>query len=167
MRVEPCGFVHALRLNELWHSRLPRMGTGCIRSQPFLSFAAIFEGRAYAIAIWSNPVARSLPQWTWLELRRLARAPDAPPMTCSWMLGVMAREIRRLRPAVTTLVSYSDTEVHEGVIYRAAGWSPSTINPDGNWTRRKRPRPQAQSIAAKQRWERRLPPNAAPSSTHE
>ena len=97
MRVEQMDFRHALRLNEAWHSRLPRMGTGFIANQPFLSFGACHEGRIFAVAIWSNPVARNLPQREWLELRRLAVALDAPKNTCSWMLGAMARQIRKLR----------------------------------------------------------------------
>lgn len=161
MRVEPITFECALRLNEIWHSRLPRMGTGCIRKQPYLSFVACYKNRIFAVAIWSNPIARNLPQKTWLELRRLAVAPDAPQYTCSWMLGVMARKIRRLRPWVKTLVSYSDTKVHQGTIYKAAGWKQTTTNRDGNWTRRARPRPVAQSIEPKLRWERHLGNNIA------
>lgn len=158
MRVERIGFELALRLNRQWHSRLPRMGTGFIENQPFLSFGADFDGRLFAVAIWSNPVARNLPQQEWLELRRFAISPDAPRNTASWMLGVMARLVRKLRPDVTRLVSYQDTEVHAGTIYRAAGWVPTTVNRDGNWTRPSRNRPMAQSLAAKQRWERSLTP---------
>jgi len=156
MRIESISFDHALTLNAAWHSRLPRMGTGFIKRQPFLCYAATFEGRAFAIAIWSNPVARNLPQDTWLELRRLAHAPDAPRNCGSWMLGVMARLIRCERPQVQVLVSYSDTEVHLGTIYRAAGWKQTSINQSGDWTRSKRPRPKAQSEAPKQRWEKSL-----------
>jgi hypothetical protein len=153
MIVEPTTFEHALLLNALWHSRLPRMGTGFIKRQPFICFAAVYQGRAFAVAIWSNPVARNLPQREWLELRRLAHAPDAPRNTGSWMLAVMARLIVRERPWITRLISYHDTEVHLGTIYAAAGWCKTAVNRDGNWTRRKRPRPTAQSNAAKQRWE--------------
>lgn len=153
MRVEQINYLLALELNEAWHSRLPRMGTGCIKNMPFLSFAATHADRIYAVAIWSNPVARNLPQKEWLELRRMAVAPDAPPNTCSWMLAVMKRLIKKLKPHIDRLVSYSDTEVHEGTIYKAAGWTPTTINPNGNWTRKSRPRPEAQSLSAKQRWE--------------
>jgi hypothetical protein len=156
LEIVPVGFEYALRLNELWHSRLPRMGTGFVKVQPFLSFAAMYQGIAYAIAIWSNPVARNLPQQEWLELRRLAVAPDAPLHTCSRMLAIMARLIRRYRPHVNTLVSYSDTEAHRGTIYKAAGWRQTATNRDGNWTRRKRPRPEAQSAAPKLRWEKTL-----------
>ena len=153
LEVVPVGFEYALRLNEIWHSRLPRMGTGFIKVQPFLCFAAVNSGIAYAVAIWSNPVARNLPQREWLELRRLAVAPDAPRHTCSRMLSVMARLLRRYRPEVSTLVSYSDTAVHAGTIYKAAGWRQASINPHGHWTRRKRPRPRAQSESPKIRWE--------------
>jgi hypothetical protein len=152
-RIEQLPFAEAKRLNKQWHSRLPRMGTGFVESMPFLCFGAMFEMRWYAVAIWSNPVARNLPQDTWLELRRLAIAPDAPKNTASRMLGVMARLIRKAKPQVERLVSYHDTEVHSGGIYRAAGWTATTVNKDGNWTRTKRPRPRAQSEAAKQRWE--------------
>lgn len=152
-RIEQLPFADAKRLNKQWHSRLPRIGTGCVESMPFLCFGALFEMRWYAVAIWSNPVARNLPQDTWLELRRLAIAPDAPKNTASRMLGVMARLIRKAKPQVERLVSYHDTEVHNGGIYRAAGWTATTVNKDGNWTRTKRPRPKAQSEAAKQRWE--------------
>lgn len=122
MRVEQIPFEMAKFLNHQWHSRLPRMGTGFVVNQPFLSFAAMHGDVAFAVAIWSNPVARNLPQKTWLELRRFALSPDCPKNTASWMLGVMARLIRRNRPDVETLVSYHDTEVHSGTIYRAAGW---------------------------------------------
>lgn len=149
-------FRHAKALNKLWHSRLPRMGTGCIHNQPFLCYAAEYEGIIYAVAIWSNPVARNLPQQTWLELRRLAIAPDAPRNTASRMLRIMALLIRKARPDVVRLVSYQDMAVHTGGIYRAAGWAATTVNDDGNWDRPNRSRPKAQSEAAKQRWEKSI-----------
>lgn len=149
-------FSNAKELNRLWHSRLPRLGTGCIANQPFLCHGAEFEGVLYAVAIWSNPVARNLPQHEWLELRRLAIAPDSPRNTASRMLGIMARMIRKSRPEVTRLVSYQDMEVHTGGIYRAAGWTATTMNQDGNWNRPNRSRPKAQSESPKQRWEKIL-----------
>ena len=154
LHLDVIDFATAKRLNKLWHSRLPRLGTGFVVNQPFLCFGAEFDGRWYATAIWSNPVARNLPQHEWLELRRLAISPDAPRNTASRMLGVMRRLVRQFRPNVVRLVSYQDTEVHTGSIYRAAGWTPTTVNADGTWNRPGRSRPQAQSEAAKQRWER-------------
>ena len=154
--LEPIGFDVARELNRLWHSRLPRMGTGCIDNQPFLCYASEYDGIAYAVAIWSNPVARNLPQQEWLELRRLAIAPDAPRNTASRMLAVMARLVRQAKPEVKTLVSYQVLDVHTGAIYRAAGWKKTAVNACGNWNRPSRSRPSAQSAAAKQRWERSL-----------
>ena len=153
LRLCKIGFDVAKDLNRLWHSRLPRMGTGAILNQPFLCYGAEFDGIWYAAAIWSNPVARNLPQQTWLELRRLAIAPDAPKNTASRMLGVMTRLVRRERPDVVRLVSYQDMAVHRGTIYAAAGWEKTTVNKDGGWDRPGRSRPRAQSEAAKQRWE--------------
>ena len=154
--VDVIDFAEALALNRLWHSRLPRLGTGCIDNQPFLCFGAQAGGLWYAAAVWSNPVARNLPQDTWLELRRLAIAPDAPRNTASRMLRVMVLLVRRMRPEVTRVISYQDIEFHTGAIYRAAGWTPTKVNRDGNWNRPGRSRPKSQSESPKQRWEKVL-----------
>jgi hypothetical protein len=156
LRLYRIGFDLAKDLNREWHLRLPRFGTGFIKNQPFLCYGAEFDGRYFGVAVWSNPVARNLPQREWLELRRLAIAPDAPRNTASRMLGVMARLVANARPEVVRLVSYQDTEVHTGSIYRAAGWTATTINADGGWDRPNRSRPRAQSDAPKQRWEKSL-----------
>lgn len=164
LRLESIPFDHAKAMNRLWHSRLPRLGTGCIKNQPFLCFAAEYDGRAYAVAIWSNPVARNLPQQTWLELRRLAIAPDAPRFTASRMLRIMELLIRRNRPHVVRLISYQDIEIHLGTIYAAAGWTKTTINNDGRWDRPNRSRPRAQAEGPKQRWEKALTPEQSSAS---
>jgi len=156
MRVEAIGFSLARTLNECWHRTMPRFGTGFVKNQPFPSFAATHQGRIYAVAIWSNPAARNLPQRSWMELRRFAIAPDAPRNTASWMLAIMTRLLKRDRPWLEHLISYQDTKQHSGTIYRAAGWQPEVVNADGNWTRRLRPRPQCQSRHPKQRWGRNL-----------
>jgi hypothetical protein len=153
MRVVPIEFSLARDLVGCWHSTMPRFGTGFIKNQPFPCFGAVKDDRLYAVAIWSNPVARNLPQQTWLELRRFAIAPDAPRFTASWMLGVMRRLLAKKLPEIERHISYQDMGQHTGTIYRAAGWKATTINADGNWTRQKRTRPQAQSTNAKQRWE--------------
>ncbi len=152
LRLERIDFAHAKQLSRLWHSRLPRFGTGFIKNQPFPCWAAEFEGLIYAVAIWSNPAARLLPQTTWLELRRLAVAHDAPRNTPSRMLAVMTLLIRRGWPNVTTLVSYQDTEVHTGGIYRAAGWDEGVTTAGDDWDRPGRSRPKAQSDAPKKQW---------------
>ena len=150
-------FRRAKALNRQWHSRMPRFGTGFVENQPFLCWAAVHGGIIYAVAIWSNPAARNLPQQTWLELRRLAIADDAPKNTASRMLRIMELLIRRERPAIVRLVSYQDTGAHTGTIYRAAGWKATTLSAEGDdWDRPSRTRPEVQSDAAKQRWEKGL-----------
>lgn len=158
LRVERVPLEFARDLNRAWHSRLPRFGTGFIRKMPFLCFSADHEGRSYAVAIWSNPVARNLPQREWLELRRLTTAPDAPRNTCTRMLRVMEILIRKTRPEVSRLISYQDTEVHTGAIYRAAGWVETITSAGDEWDRPGRPRPKSQSNAPKKRWEKNLLP---------
>lgn len=135
LEIETAPFSYARQLNELWHSRLPRMETGFITNQPFLCFVAKYGGVAFASAIWSNPVAANLPQHEYLELRRFAIAPDAPRYTASRMLSIMVRFIRKNRPAVTRLISYQDVEAHKGTIYRASGWIPGGTHKGGSWSR--------------------------------
>ena len=140
----------ASKLNQLWHSRLPDF-TGphgyC------KAFAAEFEGRYYASAIWSPPLARML-NWTGrFELRRMAISPDAPKNTGSRMLRIMRLLIPALLPDVRTLISYQDTDVHAGTIYKAAGWvavSRSNVSEKG-WNNRDRR--VMQTTADKVRWE--------------
>jgi hypothetical protein len=143
----------ALTLNRLWHSRLPEIGNGwqCV------AFGAESGNRFYAVALWSHPVARLLNGLGFYELRRMAIAPDAPKNTGSRMLRIMALLLRKERPDLKKLVSYHDTEVHTGCIYKAAGWyavektdkrsRPWTWNPEG------RPRNQEQTRAEKVRWQ--------------
>ena len=160
--VELVPFQFAKELNAQWHSRLPAFGTGCVTNMKFLSYAARFGDESYAVAIWSNPVARLLPQAEWLELRRFAIAPEAPKNTASRMLGFMARNIRKTHPLITTLISYQDCEAHKGTIYSAAGWKPTHQHEGGSWNRPNsknangtpRTRPDANnSIGPKIRWE--------------
>lgn len=114
---EPCAVHVARSLNATWHSRLPRTQVGPWQ----YAFAAHCDGYVYAVALWHNPSARGLPSH-WLELRRLAVAPDAPHCTASWMLARMRRWFQANAPERERLLSYQDEAVHTGTIYRAAGW---------------------------------------------
>ena len=106
-----------------WHSRLPHVQRGPWR----VCFVAHYEWTAYAVALWNNPSARTLPQ-SWLELRRMAVAPDAPHCTASFMLGAMRKQLRATCAGeIDRLISYQDQAVHTGTIYRAAGWDPAWI----------------------------------------
>lgn len=136
--------------NREWHSTQPIIGAINTLSP---CYAAVHDGQIYAVAAWSNPVARMLPQKTWLELRRFAIAPDAPRNTASRMLGWMVRDIRRNQPHVETVVSYQDCDTHGGTIYRAAGWQPFVVGTGGAWSNRTRFNRTALRKTNKVRWQ--------------
>ena len=131
-------------LNTLWHSQLPIYETGfCFNSK--ISFGALYKNVYYATAIWTNPIAANLPQQEWLELRRLAISQDAPKYTASYMLGKMAKIIKKSFSEIKTLVSYQDIKVHKG-----GSWNrPNSKNKNG--TPRIRP-DKNNAIGPKQRW---------------
>lgn len=141
----------AVRLNERWHSTMPAFTSPEGKCK---AIGAECGGRYYAVAIWSDPVARWL-NWTGrYELRRLAIAPDAPRYTASRMLRVMRLLVARKMPAVKILISYQDKDAHMGTIYRAAGWRVVSDNavPTEGWQSRPS-RKTTQSNANKVRWE--------------
>lgn len=144
----------AEQLNGKWHSKMPKIGmAGCCEP----CFAAVCNNIYYAIAMWSRPVAanRIKDGEQCLELRRMAIADDAPENTASRMLRVMKDTIRRERPDILRLISYQDTEVHKGTIYKAAGWNAALVSEYRAWTNAngRRPQKSVQSEAAKVRWE--------------
>jgi len=147
----------AIDLNKKWHSRLPLYRVGY---QPLqhckVCYAALFDGLIYAVAIWSPPCARLLPQKEWLELRRMAICNDAPKNTASRMLKIMTILIRSKYPEITTLISYQDVEVHKGTIYKAAGWAPSHYTKGAEWNSKTRNRPPVQVKADKIRWQKEI-----------
>lgn len=143
----------AIELNRRWHSRLPHLDH---RVAAWLCYSGRHDGELCAVAVWSLPVARSLPQdGSCLELRRLALASSCPRNAASRMLGWMARDVPRRRPGVHRLVSYQDCEVHSGAIYRAAGWVPRPAASGGEWNHAGRHRV-AKRVRTKVRWERLL-----------
>ena len=139
-------------LNKKWHSRLP-LCDGCFGGK---FFGATYEGIIYAVAWWSSPVARGNNNKGMYELRRLAICPESPKNTASFMLGYMRKYIKKTMPEVRILISYQDTEVHTGTIYKASGWKPIGYSTVGNlgWT--SRPNRTNQSEADKVRWEYKL-----------
>jgi hypothetical protein len=104
--------------------------------------------------MWTDPVAgnRMAKDQVWLELRRLAVAPDAPKFTATWMISKMVKDIKKRFPDVTKLVSYQDTEVHTGTIYKAANWKLDTVSKFQEWSNEKRQRNALQSKSDKIRW---------------
>ena len=146
-----------VELNRLWHSRLP----DCNNCFEGICYGAEFGNVYYAVAWWSHPVARALEGRGMFELRRLAITSDAPPNTASRILSVMTRLVRREFPEIRTLISYQDTDVHTGTIYKASGWTIGHVGERidetklyNNWkTRLNRIN---QSLSPKIRWELRL-----------
>jgi hypothetical protein len=127
---EPVDLRTALRLNREWHSTLPDLGFKVAswggRSVAFAGLDP--SGAVSAVAVWSAPVAANrighLSDHL-LELRRLAIPDYAPKYTATWMLGQMARHIRKTSLTVCRLLSYQQTDVHSGTIYKAANWHPA------------------------------------------
>lgn len=154
-------------LNQLWHSRLPVYKSGFCQNSK-ICFGAIYGGLFFATAIWTNPVARNLPQKTWLELRRFAISGDAPRYTATRMLSIMTRIIKKKFPEVLILISYQDIEAHSGTIYKAAGWKATNYHSGGSWNRpnsrntytgKPRTRPDLnKAIGHKIRWQKELSP---------
>lgn len=146
----------AMRLNRQWHSRLPETVKGnLLRNRNAVFYGAFYKNNFYAVAIWTTPVAanRLTDGQNWLELRRLAIAPDAPKFTATWMIAKMIKDIRRQLPDVHSLVSYQDTAVHEGTIYAAANWTCDSETKYIPWSNENRIRKaKVQSDAPKKRW---------------
>lgn len=147
----------ACLLNAVWHSRFPYINyTNVCRTGKYVCYSASYNSSYYAVAIWSRPIAanRLKDGWSMMELRRFAIAPDAPKNTASRMLSWMRNDIKKRFPEMIRLVSYQDTEVHTGIIYKASGWRLAS-NPDKSidWNTGKRKRNAAQSSAPKARWE--------------
>jgi hypothetical protein len=143
-------FVH---LNSMWHSRLPDAG-GFYGNGVF--FAAEYANAYYATAAWSVPIAIAFNGKPYLELRRFAISSQAPKNTASRLLSVMVRMIRKKYPNIERLISYQDTAVHNGTIYKAQGWKATRISKAGeqNWVKT-HPRASArlQTDTSKIRWE--------------
>lgn len=148
----------AIVLNKLWHSRLPEYRVGCRPIQHGkICFGAMYENIIYAIAIWSHPNAIALDSGEVLELRRFAISPDSPKNTASRMLRIMRKIIKQCFPEIKKLISYQDSEVHRGTIYKADGWTAANRSKANDWTMNgKRNRPKPQNKADKIRWEKIL-----------
>ena len=56
-------------------------------------------------------------------------------------------------PEIEKVISYQDTAVHLGTIYKAANWTQSNISSGGEWTRQSRARGKVQTAVPKVRWE--------------
>jgi len=149
----------ACDLNQQWHSRLPLIDwSNVVRNTHYVCFGALYKSEFYASAIWSSPVAQNRFKHgkQMLELRRLAISPEAPRNTATRMLSFMRKQISLMFPEIALLISYQDTEVHLGTIYKADNWDRVHESPGVAWNTEKRKRNIEQSLAPKIRWEYRL-----------
>ena len=146
--------VHlACKLNRMWHSRLPKIHwSNVVRGKKYVCYGIFYNGTVWAIAIFSSPISNKINGETTLELRRYAIKDGAPKNTASWGIGKMVRAIRDKFPDVVRLISYQDTSVHNGTIYKASNWSPSATTKFKSWGD-SRKRSSDQSTGDKVRWE--------------
>ena len=148
----------AQRLNRSWHSMLPRTDLGnLLCGNTSVAYAALFEGRYYAVVIYSQPIIRAMCDGKTLELRRLAICRDAPKYTASRMMAVTRRLVKKKFPKFKKIISYLAVDVHQGTIYRAAGWKPVGKIVDARPQRKRGDKNRAtgplQTKSRKQRWE--------------
>jgi len=85
----------------------------------------------------------------------MAICDSSPKNTASRMISVMIKKIRAKFPSLNLAVSYQDTEVHTGTIYKASGWTATQITKGADWNV-SRDRDASQSTADKIRWEYEL-----------
>jgi hypothetical protein len=145
--------------NAKWHSRLPKIDWGnVVRNTHSVCFAAVYDEQVYAITIWSSPVAQNRFQYgkQILELRRMATSPEAPKFTATRMLAKNRKWIYQNMKDIALLVSYQDTEVHTGTIYKADNWLAKSESKGLKWNNDSRKRNEEQSLATKVRWEYKL-----------
>jgi hypothetical protein len=153
MQIVTISAARACQLNGEWHSRLPNIHPSNVtRNRHYACFAAKYNFDVYAVAIWSSPVNQSFCMDTVLELRRMAIRDEAPKNTATWMLSKMTKQIKKLLPSIKRLISYQDTDVHHGTIYKAGNWIPVSVVEYRPWNKT-RLRNNEQSNASKIRWE--------------
>lgn len=163
LRFEEIGARLACDLNRKWHSMLPRTDLGNILcGTTTVCYGAFYAGQWFAVALWSQPIIRSLCDGETIELRRLAIGQAAPKNTASRMLAYMTRSIPKKFPQLKRAVSYLAVDVHAGTIYRAAGWSPvgdivaARHQRFTGVNRNTRATAPLQTNSRKQRWEKQL-----------
>lgn len=150
----------ACDFNAEWHSRLPKIHwSNVVRNTAYVCFAAVApSGQVVAVGIWSSPVAQNRFQFgkQILELRRMAISDLCPYNTATNMLSFMRKYIKANFKEIALLVSYQDTEVHSGTIYKADNWVAAATSAGLEWNTADRKRNKEQSLAVKVRWEYKL-----------
>jgi len=154
--IEECRAQIACMLNELWHSSLPKIHwSNVARNTHHVCYVFKYKQAIIGVGIWSSPVAQNRMKEgkTILELRRLALSDVCPKNTATRTIAEMIKRIRIKFPEITKLISYQDTKVHLGTIYKAANWKMAEQVPLIDWNTASRKRNKLQSDASKIRWE--------------
>ena len=155
----------ASELVRAWHSLLPHIPPSNIwRNRHAVCYALVAGGWAHAVAVYTDPVNRSLNDGATLELRRLAIAPTCPRNTATWLMARCEKRIRARWPEIVRLVSYQDTSVHQGTIYKAGNWRAAATTRYRPWGHAARTRAPSQTTAKKIRWEKPLRPGISGTS---
>jgi hypothetical protein len=142
----------ASTLNSIWHSRLPAIHwSNIVRNRYYVCYGASYMGIWVACAIWSSPVNQNFDIVKTLELRRMAISELCPKNTATNLISRMIKDIDKRLPLVTKLISYQDTEVHLGTIYKASNWFIDAETKFNTWGK-SRKRAADQSKADKIRW---------------
>lgn len=158
-KIEEIEMRLAAELNKAWHSMLPRTDLGnLLCGNTSAAYAAEFDGYYFAVAIFSQPIIRAIAKdGKTIELRRLAICSDAPKNTASRMLAICRKMVKKKYPQMEKAVSYLAVDVHEGTIYKAAGWDPvgeiSAARPQRKKGDHGRATGPLQTTSRKQRWE--------------
>ncbi len=143
-------------LNEKWHSRLPKIHWSNItRNTHYVCYGIYADTECMGVAIWSSPVAqnRFKDGKQILELRRLALSDKCPKNSASRTISIMVKLIHKKFPDIKRLISYQDTAVHQGTIYKASNWVAVKETGFASWTTPKRQRSKDQATGKKVRWE--------------
>jgi hypothetical protein len=129
----------------------------------------VFADRHYlgpcrrAIAYWideagalafAHPTARMIPNdGTVIELTRWCIT-STEPNAGSQQWARVRRQLRHRFPDALTVVSYADTDLHDGALYRAANWTPAhTHHTFSNYPTRSGKRPNdTEHVAPKRRY---------------
>lgn len=156
IKVEECKAQVACFLNELWHSRLPYIHwSNVVRNTHYICFVFKWKQAIIGVGIWSSPVAQNRMKdgKNILELRRLALSDVCEKNTASFVISQMIKIIKIKFPDVIKLISYQDTQVHLGTIYKASNWYIGGQTKLLDWNTNNRKRNILQSNADKVRWE--------------
>lgn len=159
LHMEEIDMRFAQELNRQWHSMLPRTDLGnLLCGNTSVAYGSVFNDRYYAVAIYSQPIIRAIAKdGVTLELRRLAISGEAPKNTATRMLSVCNRLAKKKYPQMMRVISYLAVDVHQGTIYRAAGWHPvgevSAARPQRKRGDKGRATGPLQTTSRKQRWE--------------